>query len=108
MIPWEAAAEDHRALSSVCPILYPGLTEEVELRVGTDERDHALGGLTATPPRRLLLVHDRTSSLQTTVMQDQPKSVTIYLKIEVGGYFAVHSGAIQPPVHWRGERKERG
>lgn len=106
MIPWEAAAEDHRAPSSMCPILYPGLTEEVELRVGTDER--ALGGLTATPPRHLLLVHDRTRSLQTTAMQDQPKSVTIYLKIEVGGYFAVHSGAVQPPVHWRGEREERG
>lgn len=92
----------------MCLILSPGLTEEVELRAGTDKRDHAPGGLTATPPRCLFLVHDWPNHLQTTTIEDQLKSVTIYLKMGVSGYSAVHSGAAQPPMHWRGEREERG
>jgi len=33
------------------PVLSPGLTEEVELRAGTDKKDHVLVGLAAPPPQ---------------------------------------------------------
>lgn len=89
------------------PILCPGLTEEVELRAGTHKSDGDLGGLEATPASG---VNSWCMTGQTPFklwLLDKSKTVPIYLKMDVGDYSAVHSGAAQPPMYWRRREGKR-